>query len=215
MPAIKKISFRQGIAGIWRISETPDELAQIVALLPGDADVYNRFKHPRRKAEFLAVRALLAELTGENLQVVYTEAGKPQLPGAGWQISISHSSGLAALILGRGKVGIDVESLGRPLEKIEKKFLSEQEIAFVKNSEFPEKVLLLCWCAKEAVFKLVDDSGIDFREQIEIDPFQINDGGIIQAVYKNSDGECKIQLNYTFIENNALAWCVLNENFGT
>ena len=106
--------YNQGGASVWvwRITETVDELALLV---DEESAAYARAMFPsgKRCAEWLAVRALVArQLPGAR--IVYDNAGKPSLEGAGGYLSISHTDGYAVIAFSQEcEVGVDVELVSR------------------------------------------------------------------------------------------------------
>src|SRR5690606_9530137 len=118
----------------------------------------------------LSVRMLLHEMLPEKPEILYTEAGKPELLND-YHISISHSSSLVVILLSEQTAGIDVESLDRNTEKVSTRFLSEQEAGHISKTTSPSLTRILYWCAKEALFKCTQLEGIDFKSQILINPF--------------------------------------------
>ena len=207
MPMVKKIALQEGVIGLWEKAETEENFSLLIRQLKRDP-VFRRITNPRRKQEFLATRALLAELVNQPAVIRYNSDGKPYLSPGGQHISISHSKNLVAVILHKNRAGIDVETTGRPISEISKKFLSGEELAFISNSGQKEKILLLCWCAKEAIYKLAGMPGLKFTGQIIIEPFDVQEEGSFAARYFAGGGERLIHLNYFFFKNNAVTWCV-------
>ncbi|NQU87499.1 MAG: 4'-phosphopantetheinyl transferase superfamily protein [Mariniphaga sp.] len=207
MPYIKKIKLDEGIIGIWEKTETKEDFNSIITELVNDSR-YKKITYQKRKVEFLATRALLANLIGVYTPIHYKDDGCPFLKVKNLNISISHSENLIAIILHKKKAGIDVEALGRPLEKIANKFLSEKEIDFINNSESKEKTLLLSWCVKEAVFKIINEQEINFKNQIIIEPYITDNKGEINVAFYSANKSQHIRLNYFFFKNNAIVWCV-------
>lgn len=207
MPLLQKIELEKGMIGLWKMDRDEPEHPVVLSHLSKEPD-FQKIKRPHRRLEMLASRSLLMVLLGEYVTIQYRANGQPCLPGKNLQISISHSAELAAVILHKKRAGIDVESLGRPVKRIAHKFLSEKELHFIRHSEAPEKMNLLCWCVKEAVFKLQEDQGIDFKKQIMIRPFQASDQGKINITFTGGGKRQYLTAEYFFIENNAVVWCV-------
>ena len=136
MPLIKKIELNDGIVGLWEISEPLEYFSKLIEKLASDTR-FQKITFEKRKIEFLAVRALLMELTGEFKEVKYKTDGAPFLAGDNHHISISHSKNLVAIIIHKNKAGIDVEITGRPVAKIANKFISEEEIDAIYKSKVP------------------------------------------------------------------------------
>lgn len=168
--------------GIWRMDETPDEL---LSMLP-HADVYRsgmqRFQAEHRRREWLAVRVLLHTLLGVEKEIAYYPNGKPYLADASASLSISHTKGYVAVIVGEpGKeVGIDIEQYSERVCRVAHKFMREDE----RTSSFLDTdtwSLLLHWSAKETMYKCMNASDVDFREHMRIFPFSISESGKFSA----------------------------------
>ena len=73
-----------------------------------------RFTAAHRRLEWLAVRVLLYTLSGEEKEIAYHPSGKPYLADDSASISISHTKGYVAVVLGLPgrEVGVDIEQYG-------------------------------------------------------------------------------------------------------
>lgn len=115
----------------------------------------------KRRLEQEAERALLAEMQGGEVVLTHNADGKPMVDG--YNISISHTRGILAIMLSRGySVGVDVEYMSDRVTKIASRFL--------RPDEQPSTTLdlLLHWCAKEAMFKLRSERHLTY-EQMRVD----------------------------------------------
>ena len=165
---------------------------------------FQKFTYEKRKTEWLATRALLKHMIGPTFQISYDESGKPILNHSIYpHISISHSRDfVSVLIHQQWAVGIDIESMNRNYAPIRNRYLSEIELEHVNESP-----LLQClyWCAKEAVFKLVEENGVDFRKQIEViafDPLQ----NTFKARFLYGNEERIYQLQHTNFNEHCMVW---------
>jgi phosphopantetheinyl transferase len=169
MPVLQK--YQSPLWGIWKIEESWEELL----CLTGRSDEYlphlQRSKSDSRKSEWLAVRLLLKEL-GVNATIAYHDNGVPYLPDLEYYISISHTKGYAAILLGSDKpVGIDIEYRSERIHKIKTRFLNEKELSLL--GENPETIaLLICWSAKETAFKMMEQKVADLQNDIHILTFE-------------------------------------------
>ncbi len=96
-----------------------------------------------------------------SVNLTHDDSGKPVL--AGFHISISHTvfktGGYAAIMLSRHHdVGIDIEYRSERIMKIAARFL--------RSDEKPVSVTdhLVCWCAKEAVYKLYSADDLTYQQ---------------------------------------------------
>ena len=68
-------------------------------------------------------------MLGEEKEIGYRSSGKPYLADGSASISISHTKGYVAVLLGgpEKEVGIDVECYGERVRKVAHKFVREDE----------------------------------------------------------------------------------------
>ena len=131
-----------------------------------------------------------------NASISYNKYGAPEI-GNNHFISISHSKNLAAIIISKNKVGLDIEIIsGKPL-RLASKFISKDS----HNPQSKEKATLI-WCCKEAVFKWHQKGNVDFITDIKIKPFIIKDKGQVMATFKNQE----LSLYYKKIEMHFLVY---------
>lgn len=142
-----------------------------------------RFTAVHRRLEWLAVRVLLYTLSaGEEKEIAYRPNGKPYLTDASASLSISHTKGYVAVVLGEPgrEVGIDIEQYGERVRKVAHKFMREDEQLSVFRGTDTWS-LLLHWSAKETMFKCLNASEVDFRRHMRILPFAVNENGVFSA----------------------------------
>jgi 4'-phosphopantetheinyl transferase len=139
---------------------------------------------PGREAKFTAVRGTLRialshelGLAPREVPIVYGEHGKPALDSAlrsDVHFNVSHTGGLAAIALARGReVGVDVE-LHRPRRRLD--LLARAALTPAERARFerlPERerlaAFLDAWSAKEAYSKLLGRGiGLSFG-RLELD----------------------------------------------
>jgi len=122
------------------------------------------YKYPARQKEFLCVRALLLTMTGDpTLRIEHAESGRPIVKG--WQVSISHTKGYAALMLSKEKaVGVDIEYRSDRVAKIASHYIRPDEMA-----DTTEQMLVL-WCAKETLYKLHSDDNLAYFDMRTVAP---------------------------------------------
>lgn len=154
MPLISIETIASGAQlGLWHIEESVDELLNRYPSLSSEVSSY---RSDARKLEKLAVYSLLFMMIGDtNLRISHNEAGKPFVNG--WNISISHTKGYAAVILSKDKnVAIDIEHISPRVYKIANRFVRTDEDASTLES------LLLHWSAKETIYKYFSESVLHF-----------------------------------------------------
>ncbi|HEY3369220.1 MAG TPA: 4'-phosphopantetheinyl transferase superfamily protein [Prolixibacteraceae bacterium] len=204
MPLYKSIPVPKGLLSVWQITETSDELISLLTAEETQDPDFLKFTYEKRKTEWLATRALLRTMIGSPFRIIYTESGKPLLKHPVYQhISISHSRDFVAVLIHQQlSVGIDIESINRHYAPIAKRYLSEVELEQVNES-----AVLQCiyWCAKEAVFKIVPESEIDFRKQIEVMAFN-PEQELFFARFRSGNQERIYQLQHTSFDQHCLVW---------
>jgi len=164
MPLILRENIDNGEIGLWKVTEEIESLLVLANLTAPDTITYSGITAIHRKKEWLATRALLNELIPEPHLIKYHIDGRPCLENCTTNISISHSTGYIAIILHSDAMpGIDIELITRKVGKVGSRFLSPDELA-VCNEEaaLSNYRMLLHWCAKEAIYKMVPFSDIEF-----------------------------------------------------
>ena len=176
MPFCGQYELCGAAVAVWRVTETPRELSCLVAEEYAE-EWRGRFGSDARCCEWLAVRALLKQMLGDDARIVYDVAGKPSVEGGGVHISVSHTRGYAVLAVSReAEVGVDVELLSRNALQAVGRFM---EPSLLEGLSFEEasRVALFHWCAKEALYKVVGDLGGNFKENIRVSAFVPPPGG--------------------------------------
>jgi 4'-phosphopantetheinyl transferase len=198
------------ILGVWKIEEDLEALMKLVVLDNDEKKKYKGFSSTSRKLEFLSVRALLAELIGKEAGIVYNKNNKPFLKDGSRFISISHSHKLTSILLSTNeKVGIDLEYMSSNITALAFKFLNRKE-KITKINEERRYHLYLHWCAKEALYKICDKEGINFKNNITIDPFPLSESGEIKGHVHTKKINESFDLFYTKYDNYAIVWTKKN-----
>ena len=193
------------LRGVWKIEESSEELLRRLAgrgclLLP--AEIHTE----KRRQEWLAARVLLKELTGEATPIAYRDDGAPYLPEKNLHISISHTKGFAAVVVSdRCAVGIDIEYLSDRIRKVRDRFLRPEEEAMIDAGHETEH-LLLCWCAKETLFKLPGQRGVDIREHLHVFPFACRASGEMIVAETCTPRAASYTLHYMINKYFAMTW---------
>ena len=175
---------------IWDTQETLDELLKLSRPF-----YLTKFKTEKRKKEFLASRLLVQEIS-QNTIITYNEFGAPELDN-GKYISISHSKEMVAIIISEQQVGMDVEQISEKVLHLSSKFVSENNL----NNLNKEKATLI-WCCKEAIFKLHQKGNVDFKEDIKLTPFSLQNKGIVNAEFNSEI----FRLHYTKLNSHFLVY---------
>ncbi|MBN2521375.1 MAG: 4'-phosphopantetheinyl transferase superfamily protein [Bacteroidales bacterium] len=204
---IKKYVDKDVLLGLWDITENYDILLNSLSLDENDFTKLNSFKNLNRKLEWLSVRRLLYELTRSNNKIIYNSENKPFLSNNTYNISISHSKNFTSILLSKTKrVGIDLEFMSHRINKIEHKFINENE-HITKNPDLLKYHLYIYWCAKEALYKLNDKQDINFKDNITIESFEPTVCGQVKGKVHTQNINEEFDLNYFRLNNYIIAWC--------
>lgn len=197
MPLIEDKQVGNNRLGLWKIdgletrfeSEFPELAAQLSV------------RHPRTQLQRYASRLLLAEMLGEMPEVSKDENGRPLLPNHSLEISISHTEGYAAILLGAGKLGVDVQHYKPNVMKVRDRFLDDREQEMALDIE----TTTLFWAAKEAVYKYNALPGLDFRDPITVHSVQPE---ILPSSYIYAGAETKLDLGWRKLDGAMLVWTI-------
>ena len=193
--------------GIWSIEEDIEYFLQALQLSVEEQEMVDTFKG-RRKLEWLAGRHLLHVMSGRDIRgkCFKDEFGKPFLEGSEYQISISHSHGLAAVIASPMNVGIDIQLKVDKIERIAYKFMRPEEMESL-HSQYRIEHLHIYWGAKESLYKAYGRKQLDFRAHIHIAPFTFDPaGGHFTGEIKKGDHHSNFKLKYEILEDYLLVY---------
>lgn len=153
---------------IWQLTEQAHELP-----CPEGLDL-SALGSTSRRLETLAVYRLLAHMTGRHdLLIGHDANGRPMVEG--WQASVSHTRGWAALMLSRScAVAVDIEYVSDRVNRIAPRFIRPDENA---DSLFGR---LVHWSAKEAVYKLLSAEHLQYFE-MRLRPFTLLEKGRVEV----------------------------------
>ncbi|MCK9303935.1 MAG: 4'-phosphopantetheinyl transferase superfamily protein [Bacteroidales bacterium] len=194
---------------VWEITESEEELLSLSSVPSDELEELALIKNTKRRRERLAVRALLNEVFEGKVYLGHHDNGRPFLQNSLIEISISHTERFVAILTHpEESVGIDIESLDRDFSAVEKKALSESEIEFLSDKN-RDLHLAICWSAKEAIYKRMSLSGVDYSKQILLKRFSPRDEGEIEAFFIHEDGEqMEFELGYTLFEGHVMVWMI-------
>ncbi|MEP6844599.1 MAG: 4'-phosphopantetheinyl transferase superfamily protein [Panacibacter sp.] len=201
--------------GIWKIEEPEDFFLVSVPQ-------HRAITHPHKRLQHLAGRYLLRYLFPgfPYEEIMIADTRKPYLPYEQYHFSISHCGDYAAAIVSKKeRVGIDIEIPSPKIKKISHKFLNIQEreqfgVAGIRFHDTPKNTLhtstdqqlTLLWSAKEAVYKWWGWGSVDFSDHILLQPFEIKEEGLIQAIFLRMQRSFDLTLHFKVFEQICLAW---------
>ena len=208
MAIIEKKQTETGIIGIWEINESLEYLYNVFQFSELEKNEFKKISSENRKKEYLIARLLLEDLLGYKPEIDYEKSGRPILLNARLNVSISHSAQLVVAFVASGKIGVDVENMERNIEKVAPRFLHKSEWDFIETSKNQKNIKLLIWCAKEAIFKCCTEQGIQFNRQLIVEPFEVEESGIINGQRINETDSEHFKLTYCFYKNNVVVYCI-------
>lgn len=192
--------------GVWKMDESVEELLALLPIREPYEEGLGRFTALHRKLEWLSVRVLLYQLLGKTVEIAYEPSGKPYLVDHSHFISISHTKGYVAVILSTvSEVGIDIEQYGPRIHKVAHKFMRDDEVVTPYNDDSTWS-LLLHWSAKEVMFKCMDAAEVDFREHLRIEPFHLQEQGVLTAHEYRTELRQHFQISYLLYPDFVLTW---------
>lgn len=198
--------------GLWKIEEDETWFLSHLHLSDAEHGQLNQLKGHRR-LEFLASRKLVHLLTSYKTRVPLEKDsyGKPHLNDTPFSISISHSRGYAAAILGKGLVGIDIQHIVEKIERIAPKFMRKEELESIQPEYWLEHMHVY-WCAKEALYKAYGKRQLDFCRNIIIHPFPFEKtGGRCFAYIHKDHWTTNFQLQYQQWEDYIVVLAIASE----
>ena len=194
------------VVAVWKIEESEEELFSMLPLTSSMKLTLDKFRNHSRRIEWLASRVLLYHFTGKIPEVKYKESGQPYIPDFNKSISITHTTGYAAIVVSdKPCAGLDIE---RPLERvlrISERFIHANEKEFIQ----PDNTLnyhTIIWCAKETLFKIIETPEVIFNKELEIFPFAIENEGILNTKVSKGKDDFIYQLFYTASADYYLVW---------
>ncbi len=198
--------------GVWKISESVDELLSMIDFKGEDYATFEKFKVKSRQAHWLSYRLMIRQLMGPDCKCdfYYDEHGKLQFKDLDYSISVTHSGLYSGVIISKDHyVGIDIEKIGDRINLLADKFLTEKEKEFLPKED-QYRYLTVLWSAKEALYKLFGKSNVIFDKNIILEPFILSNQGKFQGHIIIDDIKRSYDLGYEFSdeEDYILVYCV-------
>jgi len=158
---------------VWKIEESFDSLSEDVLLNERSKNRLLSMKSQLHQRGFLSVRHLLKVAGYTDFDLFYNGNGKPHLTD-GKHISITHSFTFSAIIVSDVEVGIDIEKNREKIKIIQHKFVNFERGFIHKDDNYIEQLTVI-WGAKESLYKIYPHGGLTFKNDIDINSFQIAD----------------------------------------
>lgn len=187
---------------LWRIEESEEEL---LAQLPDRRTFVEKvanYKSEKRRKEWLATRVLFYRHEAPIATILYKPSGRPYLFKARHtQVSISHSLPYVCLLLSRKQASVDIETFSLKAFRLRNRFAQEEEF-LTSTGINQERWATMLWSAKEAVYKLADKPGLQFKDEIRL----IGKGeNALSAMHP--DGLFTYSVRFIFFEDFVLTVC--------
>ena len=197
MPLIKDVEVGNNRLGLWQIDGSESVFEERFPEAAASLSVC----HPRTQIQRYASRLLIHEMLGDLPEVWKDDNGKPHLRGFDAEISISHTEGYAAVLLGSGKLGVDVQHYKPNVMKVRDRFLDDRELQMAQDIE----TTTLFWAAKEAVYKYNAEPGLDFKDPITIHSIETE---VLPSDFVYNGIQTNLQLGWKKLEGAMLVWTV-------
>ena len=164
---------------LWKITEELGTLLKDIRLKDSSIARLENMKSESHKKGFLAVRMLLQHNDYSDFDLFYDEFGKPHIKPQGCSIkevhiSISHSHQFSAIAISDENIGLDVEILKEKTLKIAPRFMDISHLENLSNEDKIKKATVI-WGIKESIFKIKNEVGISFLDDIFEKPFSFED----------------------------------------
>ena len=151
----------------------------------------SRFQNERRRTEHLAWRRMVRRELGRDVEIGYNEVGAPTINIEHTHISVAHGAGRVAVAIADERVGIDIESLERDFACVSSRYMSDQEQALSSAIEWQAMV----WAAKEALYKLYGERGLDLKCDIALTDYNPAQGEISALLRAKTKARVEVSLH--------------------
>jgi phosphopantetheinyl transferase len=184
---------------VWHCSEDINFFRSKLNLTNYELEILAKRKNSKKALEFLCSRLLLRLCKLDPNDLSYNEFGAPILK-SGKFVSISHCKNYVTLLLSNQSCGVDIETKRKQILNIKHKFLNQTDINNISMENISD--ITLIWTLKEAIYKLCQYPGINFKDQIFVSTIDIKNN--LANAYVDIDGSitnliCKFQINKEYI----------------
>ena len=198
----------EGELGIWKIEEEETFFLNRMQLTDEEGLELKKILGKGRRLEWLAGRWLLHTMSGREVRgsCYKDEFGKPHLEGSFFEISISHSNKMAAVMAAPRSIGVDIQKVVSKIERIAHKFMREEESgSLVETTRLAH--LHVYWGAKEALYKAYGRKELDFKQHLIVSPFEFREeGGNFVATINKGDFNQNFTLEYEYFNEFVLVY---------
>jgi 4'-phosphopantetheinyl transferase len=198
------------ILSVWKIEESEEHLLAGLQLKQHELEFISSINNGKRLLHWLSTRLLLRTMlnTSDYIDCRMDDHGKPYLVNSKHEISLSHSYDYAAVMISATKkVGVDIELIKPKITRIRNKFLSDEELDSDLSTDINS--LYVCWCAKEAIYKWHGRKGLEFKRDIRISPFELQEEGSLKASVDLPDESVVLEVQYLKIQDDYMLGFVM------
>ncbi len=182
MPIQLQINNPENKILVWHLTESEEELLENVHLSKNENIKLLSISNIQIRCSFIAIRIMIKNLGLSEIK--YLKNGKPTIENG--FISISHSGTWLGIIYSKdNEVGIDLEKINSRILKIKDRFLTQKEQLEVCTNQVEK--MILCWSAKEALFKKHGGETVFFSKNMEITKIDF-ENKLIETRIKLKDG---------------------------
>jgi 4'-phosphopantetheinyl transferase len=194
---------------VWKIEDSFDELANEIALTEKSQQRLLSMKSELHQRGFLSIRHLLKEAGYTDFDLYYNGNGKPHLTN-GKHISITHSFTFSAIAISEKEVGIDIEKNREKIKIIQHKFVNFESGFIHKDDDYIQQLTVI-WGAKESLYKIYPYGGLTFKNDIDINSFQMADKKTTGFI-KVKDWEKQYDIGFAQLDNFTLVYALEPSN---
>ena len=160
--------------------------------MPARWERAQRFVRERDRLLCLGAGVLLRMKAGvgSERELTFNEHGKPFAAGRNW-FSLSHSGDLSAIVIDRGRVGMDMEYVGSPFPaEAAERIFTKDELSHIGNAlqeegepigRLQDRAMYRLWTMKESMLKAIgvglamDPSSFSVLPALSGDPVTVGD----------------------------------------
>ena len=126
------------------------------------------FLSAHRRREFLSWRAFLYRELGTPVNIAYEASGAPRITStttpSPLYIGVSHCLTHAAVCWSESRCAVDIELTDRNFERVRSRYLTPDEERLCSRPDW----LCIAWCAKECLYKLAGEQGLDLLRDLHL-----------------------------------------------
>lgn len=199
---------------ISNIAQHADAYLSHLTLNDADHEQLAQYLVEKRKLQWYASRYLLKQLlqTKQMVWLYKDQYGRPYLQDIPYHISLSHTQHkVAAMIHSSLHIGVDVEQFKPKVERIAHKFTTDIECSLMPHHQKIEHLITI-WSIKESVYKMYHKKELDFKENIQIQPFSYSYEDIIRVHLVTKNHQQILDVGYKTFDDHVLSWVESDTN---